>query len=266
MPRSIAPTWGAGAGKSKPRRCGLPEGYQGPFRGLRQLEYLAVAPTTNPDDPAAVLVRCFSVARLAEYRAYCGGDLDQALDLYHWNADITGAMWESIGHLEVAIRNAMANRLDDRHRQLERPGSWLDDPGRELDREAREDIAKARDRVRRNNKPASDGQTISELNFGFWRYLLAKRYNTTLWPDLAHAFPHAPNRGRRTVERPVRRLHMFRNRLAHHQRIWTEPLADRWADMTVILGYIDPTLATWVITRSRVPAVLAACPVTRPHP
>jgi hypothetical protein len=119
-------------------------------------------------------------------------------------------------------------------------GSWLDDPARELAEKARIDIAKARNRVAAKNKSASDGQTISELPFGFWRFFFARRYNTTLWPDLAGAFPHAPSRDRRTIEQPVERLHHFRNRLAHHERIWTEPLRARYAAVLAVLSYIDP--------------------------
>jgi hypothetical protein len=213
-----------------------------------------------------VLLRGISAPRLNEYRTYCGGDLDAALELYRWNTEMTGAMWETIGHVEVALRNSLADRLTDRHSRLRRPGSWLDDPTFELDRQARDDIAKARDRVRRNGKQPSDGQTISELNFGFWRFLFARRYATTLWPDLASGFPHSPNRTRATVERPVRRLHVFRNRLAHHQRIWTEPLAERWNDMCSVLRYIDPDLCTWATRHSRVAVVLARCPVSLPFP
>lgn len=212
-----------------------------------------------------MLLRCISSPRLAEYLAYCGGDLDAALELYRWNTEITGAMWETVGHLEVALRNTLADRLAVRHGRLRRTGSWLDDPARELDEPARADIAKARDRVRRNRKPASDGQTISELSFGFWRFLLARRYATTLWPDLASGFPHSPNRARATIEAPVKRLHVFRNRLAHHQRVWTEPLGARWTDMCDVLRYIHPDLHHWSTQHSRVPAVLMACPVTRPH-
>lgn len=72
-------------------------------------------------------------------------------------------------------------------------------------------------------KPTSDGQVISELSFGFRRFLLARRYQGQLWPDLATGFPHTPSRRRQLVEDPVVRLHEFRNRLAHHQRVVSEP-------------------------------------------
>jgi hypothetical protein len=177
---------------------------------------------------------------------------------------MTGAMWETMGHLEVALRNALSFRLARRHRRLHRVGDWLDDPAYELDTEARTDVAQARRRVQRNRKPLTQDQVISELGFGFWRFLLAKRYATTLWPDLAGGFPNSPDRNRATVDGPVRRIHLLRNRLAHHQRIWTESLPERWADMAAVLGFIDRDFGKWAVESSRVPGLLAACPVSLP--
>lgn len=214
----------------------------------------------------AALIRCFSAPRFDGYLDAVAGDQETAVALYLWNTEVTGARWDTVGHLEVALRNALADRLAERHARVGRVGSWLDDPARELAEKARTDIAKARSRVATKNKPASDGQTISELSFGFWRFFLARRYNTTLWPDLAGAFPHALNRDRRTIEQPVERLHSFRNRLAHHERIWTEPLRVRYADVLAALGYLDPNVSAWADQTSRVPALLATCPVIRPFP
>lgn len=213
-----------------------------------------------------VLARCLSAPRLAGYLLECQGDRTAALALYQWNTEASAAFWESLAHLEVAFRNTLADRLAHRHGSRRRAGSWLDDPSGELDAEARKEIQRARTRVSKKGKPASDGQTVAELSFGFWRYLLARRYTTTLWPDLASGFPHAPNRALQTLEDPVSRLHVFRNRIAHHERIWTEPLSDRYSNLRDVLGYIDPMMAQWVVQRSRIPAVLAACPIGRPHP
>ena len=166
------------------------------------------------------LERLFSAERLSTYLAHCKGDFATAVEMYRWNSAITAAFWEPIGHLEVALRNTLDDRLTVRHHRLGRPGSWLDDPAQELSSRARLDIAGARDRVRQKGKRASDGQTISELSFGFWRFLITKKL-TGLWPDLASGFLHAPDRQLGTVEGPLARLHVFRNRLAHHQRVWS---------------------------------------------
>jgi hypothetical protein len=201
------------------------------------------------------LERLFSHERMSTYVASCGGNFDSAVDLYRWNAAITAAFWEPIGHLEVVLRNALSLQLAARHHRLDREATWLVDPEDELGGRARDDIATARARVRRKGKRASEAQTISELSFGFWRFLIAKRL-TTLWPDLAGAFPHAPNRQRETIEGPLARLHDFRNRLAHHQRIWNRCPSERYEDLLLIAGYVDSELPAWIESTSLVPSLL----------
>lgn len=201
----------------------------------------------------------FSGERLSTYLAHCEGDFEAAVRLYRWNAAITAAFWEPIGHLEVVLRNTLATQLAERHARLGQPTSWLDDPSRELSNRARDDIAAARDRVRQKGKRASEGQTISELSFGFWRFLITKKL-TGLWPDLAGGFPHAPDRQRETVEKPIARLHDFRNRLAHHQPVWNRQPQDRYEDLLTLAGYIDPALPIWIEVTSIVERVLDSDP------
>ncbi len=59
-------------------------------------------------------------------------------------------------------------------------------------RAANGDFAQAvRRRVAQLRRGETPGRVIAELNLGFWRFLLAKRYEETLWTGtLRHAFPH----------------------------------------------------------------------------
>jgi hypothetical protein len=75
-----------------------------------------------------------------------------------------------------------------------------------------------------------------------------------LWPDLASGFPHAPDRQLGTIEGPLARLHVFRNRLAHHQRVWSHAPDERYEDLLALAGYIDPALPGWIAATSRSPA------------
>lgn len=202
----------------------------------------------------------FSRERLSTYVAQCDGDFDAGVRLYQWNAAVAAAFWEPVGHLEVALRNALHARLTGRHLRLSRDATWLDDPSRELTGRSRQDISVARARVRRKGKRVDAGQTISELGFGFWRFLIAKKL-TGIWPDLAGAFPHAPDRRRETIEAPLARLHDFRNRLAHHQRIWNRDPAARYEDLLLIAGYLDADLPTWIDKGGSIMSLLTRAPV-----
>ncbi len=220
------------------------------------------APTTIAPARLELLL---SRERLSTYVAQCSGAFAPAIDLYRWNAEVSAALWQPLGHLEVALRNTVSGCLTARHRRLALPGSWLDDEGRALDRRARADIAKARRRVRQKGKRVSDAQTVSELSFGFGRYLVTRRH-TALWPDLASAFAHAPDRRRATVEDPLARLHDLRNRIAHHQRIWNRDLVARYEDLLLVAAFLDPGLPTWIAATSCVPRVLAGRPLSAPPP
>ncbi len=74
------------------------------------------------------------------------------------------------------------------------------------------------------------------------------------------AFAHLPASDRRALEAPVTRLHTLPNRVAHHEPLITEPLAERYADVLTVVGYVDPALRTWVAEHNTVPAVLSARP------
>ena len=214
---------------------------------------------------ASTVLSFLGKPRVRGYLDACGGDPDAALALYRWNTLAGGALWESLSHLEIVLRNVLADRLAARHTAAGRPESWLDDPAGELDARARRDIAAARRRARSKGKSATEGQTLAELPFGFWKFLMAKRY-TFLWPDLVSGFPNAPDRARTTIEEPVSRLHQLRNRLAHHERVWNQPLKDRYRDLVFLLGCVNEDLVAWVAAGCRVETVLDTCPIERPHP
>ncbi|MFB7825308.1 hypothetical protein [Streptomyces hydrogenans] len=213
----------------------------------------------GPSADKAVL-ELVSPERLNPYLSKCAGDLGAALALYQWNSTAAAAFFETLGHLEVMLRNALDARLVARQVRRNRADEWFTDPAVPLRGNARADIAKAQDRAKRGPAAPPRGKVIAELNFGFWRFLLARHYSTTLWPDLAGAFPHAPDRALRTVETPVKELHQFRNRIAHHECIWHLNLEARRNDIQTLLGFMAPAAVDWVFDASRIDAILAQRP------
>jgi hypothetical protein len=107
-------------------------------------------------------------------------------------------------------------------------------------------------------------RVVAVLSFGFWVSLLGPGpsglYEMRLWrPILHHAFPHA-KLPRKDVHHPLDQLRLLRNRIAHHEPIFTRPLADDDQSVFQILSWICPDTATWVAHHSTVPTVLAARP------
>lgn len=132
----------------------------------------------------------FGAARLKHYLIECHDVQSQAMLLYRWNSDISAAFWESLGHLEVGLRNAIDRQMNLLHEAKGRPGNWIFDESRELGRDSGKghrahaypyaDIELAISRVRRNRMPLAPGQIISEISFGFWHQMVSKRSDVPL--------------------------------------------------------------------------------------
>jgi len=213
-------------------------------------------------DPAkqATLERWLSVERLAPYRAACGGDLAAALALYEWNAEVSAALGTTLGHLEVLLRNAMHEALTTWTTSRFTEPRWYLDPAGVMSAESLADIAKARSRATRDGRQETPGRVVAELNLGFWRFLLARRYDRGLWhPCLNRAFGRQPRRG---VHDAVKQLHDARNRMAHHEPMFNRPIGDLRATTIQVAGWICPVTRDWIDIRCRVPQLLA----TRPAP
>lgn len=207
------------------------------------------------------LARLISPDRLRPYGRATASP-DDAVNLYEWNMAISAAMFETVGAVEVILRNAFDREL--RRRDVDRGGTgswytagWLDEKG------AR-DVATARDRATKHGHAHElSGKVVAELSFGFWRFLVAKRYQTTAWPALQKAFPlhpQGPGAPRVEVDDRVQRIHVLRNRIAHHEPIFLRNLQRDHDDLLALVGWMSVDAHSWVAGRSRVPAVLVLRP------
>lgn len=200
-----------------------------------------------------------SSERFAPYLDATGGSCTAATRLYEWNLAASGALYEALGIVEVVVRNALDTQLVTSHGSL--PGCWYDDPLHRLSGHARDDIDTARRRVRRLRYHETPGRIVAELNFGFWKFLLTKRYEATLWtPYLRHAFPNLLPRRRATVYESLDVLHTIRNRIAHHEPIHRRDLVADALTIDQVLDWIDRDVGAWAATFSRLSSVIALRP------
>ncbi len=199
--------------------------------------------------------------RLGSYLAAAGGDLDLAFALYEWNMEASAGALTTTGIVEVVVRNAIDEHL--RERTKTAGVAWLDQVP--LDAQGRRDITKARERATRHGREAEvHGKVFAELSFGFWRYLVASRYLTSLWvPALHRAFPGGPRdlRTRRVdVEARLQQLMFLRNRAAHHEPIHRRDLRRDHDWAVQLVGWIDDDCAAWLAAKSPLPDLVARRP------
>jgi hypothetical protein len=163
--------------------------------------------------------------------------------------------------MEVTLRNALARELDTFLGSDAHP--WYDGSSGILSAEALQDISKAKDRIHRQRHAETPGRVIAELNFGFWRFLLASRYESSLWtPCLRRAFPELTPQRRTTVYEPLDQLHTLRNRIAHHEPIHTRDLRADMLSIYRILNWISPDVRAWAVNLSRIKMTIAQRPVS----
>jgi hypothetical protein len=187
-----------------------------------------------------------------------GGDLAAAIALYEWNAQVSAALGETLGHLEVLLRNAIHDELTAWSVRRFADPRWYLNPGGFLFAEERADVAKARARAVRDGRHETPGRIVAELNLGFWRFLLSRRYDRGLWhPCLHRTFPR---QRRKAVYDAVRTLHDARNRMAHHEPMFNRPVSDLRRTAIQVADWICPVTRSWIETRCRVPELLGCRP------
>lgn len=212
---------------------------------------------SNDDRATAALLDALSVDRFGTYLRECDTP-GQALELYEWNATVSAAVMHLTGLIDVPVRNAMDRAVTDWYAQRS-SGDWWDSA--RLDSRGARDVAEAR---RRAGGRATHGRVVAELNFGFWRYLAARRYLTTFWiPALDHGFAAVgttPEQRRAWVESRLRNLQFVRNRAAHHEPLFLRDLGRDVSMAFELARAIHPDVGTWVRGQRTVRDVLARRP------
>jgi hypothetical protein len=121
-----------------------------------------------------------------------------------------------------------------------------------------DDINRARERLVETGKPVTSGRVVTELNFGFWRYLLSRNYHQRFWePAFRFAFPNLPHGidRRKEVYDVVERVHLLRNRIAHHEPVFSRDHSTDQELMLKLIGWICEDTRDWVADQGHVLAV-----------
>jgi hypothetical protein len=163
--------------------------------------------------------------------------------------------------LEVLFRNSIDRQFpssDPGALSILQPGCWLSDPDL-LTPDSRERVNDAIARLERIGKRPTRDQVIASLSFGFWQALFAGAYEDLWRTTLASGFPNGNGRRRQIAGLSGHLLH-FRNRIAHHEAIFSGSLGIRHDEILELAGLIDAEAGAYIGALSRVPPLLLQRP------
>lgn len=206
------------------------------------------------------LITLLSPDRFSTYRLKSASD-DEAVRLYTWNIAVSSAFWGSLTVLEVLSRNAIHRQL---MRLFKRSDWWNHDEAALVNPQRRQLSAAFEQLQKRKILAPSDGQVIAELPFGFWVGLIGRghphNYERQLWqPALRHAFPYFRGH-RKTLHARLDHLRLFRNRIAHHEPIFSRHLTKDSESIAEVVGYLSSVARSWLLAHSRVQHILGQRP------
>lgn len=201
------------------------------------------------------LKHVLSNERLSAYQQRLSQNSDLNLfSHYAWNMALSESLYPILQLLEISLRNTISQNAQQQFGKTD----WFDD-ARIIQSRDRISIDKAKETLKRSNKPRDPGRIIAELNFGFWTSLLDRRYEQILWPKLIKTcFPAMPRRirTRRVLSQRFNRIRNLRNRVFHHEPIWYwQDLAQQHEDILEAIGWIEPAMQDLACAIDRFPDV-----------
>ena len=202
--------------------------------------------------------------RVKSYVSAADGSIARAVALYEWNLSASAEVLKMLAVVEVVLRNAISGSFASFDRVNGGSGFWLSDHKILPFARQRDAVDRAVAKLTDRNREPTLSMVIPELSFGFWRFLLTKRYGAMFWSSvLQHAFPEVRSGDQRALFDRVGRLHRLRNRIAHHEPIFEQRLELDYRDCLSVLGAVCPVTAEWAQGISRLPEVLENRPTLR---
>ncbi|HKS12478.1 MAG TPA: Abi family protein [Pseudomonas sp.] len=198
--------------------------------------------------------------------------LANAISLYAWNAAISAAFMHPLHFCEVAIRNAVSEALT-----LTYGPQWpwsqgfyysLPDPSGSQPFKPRQALMAARQKAENSaggGQPSTD-KAIAEMSFAFWESMFTARYDHGLWTNhIKNLFPNAPatiapHALRSDIKKALEAIRKLRNRIAHHEPIFSRELAADYARIARLVRYRCHHTAEWMKQSQTVKSLLLTKP------
>ncbi|MEM9156674.1 MAG: hypothetical protein AAGB13_16855 [Cyanobacteria bacterium P01_F01_bin.33] len=166
--------------------------------------------------------------------------------------------------LEVSTRNAVVEALEAIHTQ-----SWpwnqgfvISLPNPNSGYSPRKDLQKV------TKKQPTAGKVVAEMKFIFWEKMFTARHDGRIWETNIHSvFPNAPStmsaaQVRQHIHDKVRSIRLLRNRIAHHEPIFSRQLEVDYQAIQDLVDWRNSETGAWMQNIQRVNQLLQS----RPNP
>ena len=172
--------------------------------------------------------RAVSRPRFERYLKACNGDWKCARRLYLANLRISQKLYAIISIFEVTLRNAIDEHYKQRFLQTGESSDWLKSQSAVSGFLSSPSLAKggfqSRENVRRTIASLgihyTHDKAVSELSFGFWKYMFATKEFAAAGSTLLRIFTLRPHGVNHTdVYNRLDSINRLRNRVAHHQPV-----------------------------------------------
>lgn len=203
--------------------------------------------------------------RISTYERATGGKKPnnlEALDLYAWNADVSGALLIPLHVCEVAIRNAVAEAIENVYGDR-----WPWSVGFERSLPNPHHVySPKKDLFNTRSKEQTTGKVIPELKFAFWQSIFTSRHHQRFWnPYLESLFPNMDSTlsiedRRKLIYNELEQIRRLRNRIAHHEPIFTRNLTDDYQKILSLVGYRCAVTAKWLDEHQRAVEIISKKP------
>jgi Abi-like protein len=175
-----------------------------------------------------VLEQAVSVPRINRYIAACGGNYNRVNQLYVANIRLSSKLFAVLGMFEITLRNAIDNHYKGQFSVRNGSAEWLQTESSANGFLSSPTLARGGFQSRQNVSLVltnlgyryTHDKAVSELSFGFWRYMFAAKEFAAAGSTLLRIFPARPRGVNHTdVYNRLTEINRLRNRIAHHQPI-----------------------------------------------
>lgn len=196
------------------------------------------------------LPNVLSGPRFATYLQSTNRDREHALKLYRWNMAVSAAFAIPLHLLEISCRNGIVDGIEAIH-----GSAWpwtqgflltLPNPTDHHKFNPRRELQKCARRHR------TAGKVVAEIKFAFWERILLNGQQQIIWKSqFDRCFPGSPAEDpssirREDLRREIERIRTFRNRVAHHEPIFSRRLEDDFKRILKVVHWRNPTAADWL--------------------